>query len=648
MFRNEEILILLTLILNLVNAQQTPTRTPTPTPSRTPSPSRSPASSYLDPRIALTLFKNRNGGVPLYEEGYIFMVTFFLLITLVLLTTVCCRVRKYLRPQPASSATQEQRSQPITTSDTSQEDPKEINVNSYGNNSGVLVNPLAAASESRNHAPVSPASLPSVKPLYTTPTDQRPDVYLLNKVHPLLLWIGIINFFVFFFGFVVAYAPWVVTTLPPPYSNYQLELTLYNVYTVPKGYYTSTYYPPISNTLAYKNKPYDRASSDAASLSAAFFFAHCYWVAAIAMIQGFVAHRAVRAKYTLIKRGRNRPNCCMNCCDCPDCCCDCCPICFSNASCAFRLNFAILFCLFITICAGTAPFEYTNTENLRPTGVGLGFAIFCFLLSFIATSLAGGAVEMLLDASFQPGNYALRDLAEGGENTTVAQITSGFDPQILPTFHGDLSSLVIEMRSRQQSQQLLVLQKLHIPLQQIGGVYSQSNYPPSNVMLPQQMIMAPQPRMEEGFGYHPQMGAPIGAYSQPMMLQDRGYPQPMMPQNSGYPQIMSHESYTIPSTTESPPQGVLYPQVVPASSHGLSPAQFAELEARRKLSRGQAAETSAMRRADSVTSARMTPEQKELHALRNAQARSSFPPLSASVTEISVVPTSPPPLPMKR
>jgi hypothetical protein len=176
-------------------------------------------------------------------------------------------------------------------------------------------------------------------------------------------------------------------------------------------------------------------------------------------------------------------------------------------------------------------------------------------------------------------------------------------------------------------------------------------------MLPQQMIMAPQPRMEEGFGYHPQMGAPIGAYSQPMMLQDRGYPQPMMPQNSGYPQIMSHESYTIPSPpnltmrqpmAESPPQGVLYPQVVSASSHGLSPAQFAELEARRKLSRGQAAETSAMRRADSVTSARMTPEQKELHALRNAQARSSFPPLSASVTEISVVPTSPPPLPMKR
>lgn len=650
MFRNE--LILFISFLNLVNAQpQPPTRTPTP--SRTPSPSRSPAPSYLDPRFALTLFKNRNGGVPLYEEGYIFMVIFFLLLTLVLLTVVCCRVRKYLRAQPASSATQEQRSRPITTSDTSQEDPKEISVIS-----GVLVNPLAAASESRTHAPVSPASLPSVKPLYTTPTDQRPDVYLLNKVHPLLLWIGIINFIVFFFGFVVAYAPWVVMTLPPPYTDYQLELTLYNVYTLPKGgYYTSTYYPPISNTLAYKNKPYDRASSDAASLSAAFFFAHCYWVAAIAMIQGFVAHRAVRAKYTLIKRGRNRPNCCMNCCDCPDCCCDCCPVCFSNASCAFRLNFAILFCLFITICAGAAPFEYSNTENLRPTGVGLGFAIFCFLLSFIATSLAGGAVEMLLDASFQPGNYALRDLAEGGENTTVAQITSGFNPQISPTFHGDLSSLVIEMRSRQQSQQLLVLQKLHIPLQQIGGVYSQSNYPPSNVMLPQQMIMAPQPRLEEGFGYHPQFGAQIGANSQPMMLQDRGYPQPMMPQNSGYPQIMSHESYTIPSPpnltmrqpmAESPPQGVLYPQVVSASSHGLSPAQFAELEARRKLSRGQAAETSAMRRADSVTSARMTPEQKELHALRNAQARSSFPPLSASVTEISVVPTSPPPLPMKR
>jgi hypothetical protein len=52
-----------------------------------------------------------------------------------------------------------------------------------------------------------------------------------------------------------------------------------------------------------------------------------------------------------------------------------------------------------------------------------------------------------------------------------------------------------------------------------------------------------------------------------------------------------------------------------------------------------------MRRADSVTNARMTPEQKELHALRNAQVKSSFPPVSASVADISVVPTSPPRLP---
>ena len=618
-------------------------------------PTRTPVPSYLDPRTALTLFKPRNA-TPLYEEGYVLMVILFLLLALLLLVVVLVRTRKYLviHIQPALSPP-EQRVPPPQNQIS--EDPTEI--------SGISVNPLAATSTTRTQATVSPVSpTPAVKPVYTCPGDQRPDLFLLNKVHPLFIWLGIINFFVFIFGFVVAYAPWVVMTLPPPFSNYTLELTLFNAQTLAvSGGYLYYVNPPVPNNQVYKNRPYDRASSDVASLTAAFFFAHCYWLAAIAMIQGFVAHRAVRAKYTLIKRGRNRPNCCMNCCDCPDCCCDCCPVCFSNARCSFRLNFIILFSLFITICAGSAPFQYRNANNLRPTGAGLGFAILCFLLSFIATSLAGGALEMLLDASLQPGSFALKDLAEGGENTTVAQVTSGFNPQVLPAFGGDFNRLVMEMRSRQQSQQLMILQKLRIPPQPVGVGYS---YASSNVMmLPQQMMMMPQPRLAiegggggGGGGGYPQMGPQTGAY--PQMGPQTGA-------HSQYPQIMPYESYTIPlpptltmrqpmssplpvrgnwQPDEESTQGAPLPlQVVAAPGHGLSPAQFAELEARRRVSRGQTAETSAMRRADSVTNARMTPEQKELHALRNAQVKSSFPPVSASVSDISVVPTSPPRLP---
>jgi hypothetical protein len=82
-------------------------------------------------------------------------------------------------------------------------------------------------------------------------------------------------------------------------------------------------------------------------------------------------------------------------------------------------------------------------------------------------------------------------------------------------------------------------------------------------------------------------------------------------------------------------------------SHGLSPAQFAELEARRQVARGLKAETLSMRRADTVTSARMTPEQKELYSLRSAQVKASFPPITAAAAaaEISIAPTLPPRIP---
>ena len=150
-------------------------------------PTRTPVPSYLDPRTALTLFKPRNA-TPLYEEGYVLMVILFLLLALLLLVVVLVRTRKYLviHIQPALSPP-EQRVPPPQNQIS--EDPTEI--------SGISVNPLAATSTTRTQATVSPVSpIPAVKPVYTCPGDQRPDLFLLNKVHPLLIWIGIINFFV--------------------------------------------------------------------------------------------------------------------------------------------------------------------------------------------------------------------------------------------------------------------------------------------------------------------------------------------------------------------------------------------------------------------------------------------------------------------
>ena len=637
-------------------AQTTPSGTPTPSRS----PSRSPLPTALNAGFALSLFGSRTS-TPLYEPGYVLMVVLFVILTFVLFSIVLYRTQnsRFVPKTPPMSLSQVNSNLTQNgngTENLDPNDPKEIG------NEGVLINPLASVtSQMRVQPPVVIATtLLKSSPLYSCPPNQRADEYLLDKVHPFFIWIGIFNIFIFIFGIVVAYAPWAIIQVPSPYSNWTMELTLFNVQ---MSFYDTFrymyYFIPTSVSQAYRNRPYDRASYDSASLTTAFVFAHSYWVAAIAMIQGFVAHRAIRAKYTLIRRGRDRPTCCMNCCDCPDCCCCSCPLCVSHARCTFRLNSLILLSLLITICAGTAPFEYRNTKNLRPTGAALGFAIFCFFLSFISTALSGAALEMLLDASLQPGKFALLDLAVGGENTTIAHISSSANSQVKPITVRD-NMLVFEMRSRQQSQQLQMLQRLQIQPQTIG---IQNTFSNTNTMFPQgQMaLMSPQ-----------QMALTIP--------QQGFYPQQGYPQQGFYPQILPQESYQIPSqslmnrqqtslspsparsnwqvsesiesmsTPEQQQQQSLAttssgsPESLP--SHGLSPAQFAELEARRQVARGLKAETLSMRRADTVTSARMTPEQKELYSLRSAQVKASFPPITAAAAaEISIAPTLPPRIP---
>ena len=436
---------------------------------------------------------------------------------------------------------------------------------------------------------------------------QRADLARLSSMSPHVVAVASLNAFCWLVGLIALYAPWSYSiTLAPPLEAYFVEWSLVGgtlqSYDLRMVNGVSQYVYSTAGLREFYSG-YDAANADSGAVTFALIVGHLtvHILSVLGVVQALLLHREIRRKVTWITKGVRRADCCIRadhagcpsclcgpgCCGPGCCCCDGCPdhcdtgpeaccgpwAAFANARVMLWVQALQLVSWLAVICAGIVPGTWAGAP-LSTDGPGLQCASINLFFTGLTTVLAGVVVERFLGAAGEappPGMLLAAPPGAPPPSMALADVAVGGLATTGGFGGGPLSALP--------------------PPQQLPDLYGASR----GAVLP----------------------ASASAALPPQQLQQLQQLQAMQQQAS----FLAWQSHA-----QAQAQAMARAQ---GQESGLSPAQEAELTARRRFASGGAppggpGAAGAFRRADVVAASALTAQQQELLQLRMNAATASF------------------------